>query len=49
VDVAVERLVRLGATKSRTVDEPIERFVVMQVPEGNETCRQSSGAGSPGQ
>jgi hypothetical protein len=40
VDAAVERLVRLGATRIRTVEEPRERFVVMQDPEGNEFCLQ---------
>jgi hypothetical protein len=40
VDVAVERLVGLGATVVRTVEEPMERFVVMQDIEGNELCLQ---------
>jgi len=38
VDAALERLVRLGATVVRTVEEPMEHFVVMQDPEGNEFC-----------
>jgi hypothetical protein len=37
---AVDRLVDLGATKVRAVDEEGEHFVVMQDPEGNEFCLQ---------
>lgn len=40
VDAAIERLVRLGATEVRAVDEMMEHFVVMQDPEGNEFCIQ---------
>jgi catechol 2,3-dioxygenase-like lactoylglutathione lyase family enzyme len=40
VDAAVERLVGLGATTVRTVEEQMERWVVMQDPEGNEFCVQ---------
>ena len=40
VDDAVERLIGLGATKLRTVEEPHAHFVVMQDPEGNEFCLQ---------
>jgi Glyoxalase-like domain len=37
---AVDRLVDLGATKIREVNDESEHFVVMQDPEGNEFCLQ---------
>jgi hypothetical protein len=37
---AVDRLVDLGATKVRTVDENGEHWVLLQDPEGNEFCVQ---------
>jgi hypothetical protein len=40
VDAAVERLIGLGASKQRDYDEPGQRWVVMQDPEGNEFCLQ---------
>jgi catechol 2,3-dioxygenase-like lactoylglutathione lyase family enzyme len=36
----VERVVALGATEVRTVDEPTGYHVVMRDPEGNEVCLQ---------
>jgi hypothetical protein len=38
VDVAVDRLVGLGATKLRAFDDPDQYWVVMRDPEGNEFC-----------
>jgi hypothetical protein len=38
VDVEVERLVGLGATKMHSVTDGDGYFVVMQDPEGNEFC-----------
>lgn len=40
VDAAVERAIKLGATKVRLVEERGERHYVMQDPEGNEFCLQ---------
>ena len=40
VDAAVVRLIGMGATQVRLVEELHERFVVMQDPEGNEFCLQ---------
>ena len=38
VDAEVERLLGIGATRQRTVEEPGGYWVVMQDPEGNELC-----------
>jgi Glyoxalase-like domain len=38
VDAEVRRLVGLGATHVRTVDDDSDYFAVMQDPEGNEFC-----------
>jgi len=38
VDAEVERLLGIGATRLRTVEEPGGYWVVMQDPEGNELC-----------
>jgi len=38
VDAEVSRLVALGATHLRTVDDETDYFAVMQDPEGNEFC-----------
>jgi hypothetical protein len=40
VEAEVERLVRAGATRLRTLDEEVadRYFVVLQDPEGNEFC-----------
>ncbi len=40
VDREVDRVLALGATKERVVDEPGEYCVVMLDPEGNEFCVQ---------
>lgn len=40
VDAHVEKLVAIGATVVRDVEERGERWVVMQDPEGNEFCLQ---------
>ena len=40
VDAEVERLMEVGATKLRPVEERGEYWVVMQDPEGNEFCVQ---------
>src|SRR5262245_8760979 len=40
LDAAVERVIGLGATKLRLVEERGERHYVMQDPEGNEFCLQ---------
>jgi catechol 2,3-dioxygenase-like lactoylglutathione lyase family enzyme len=40
VDAAVERVIGLGSTKVRLVEERGERHYVMQDPEGNEFCLQ---------
>jgi hypothetical protein len=40
VEAASERLVGLGATKLREVEERGEYWIVMQDPEGNEFCLQ---------
>ena len=37
-DAEVERLLGIGATRQRTVEEPGGYWVVMQDPEGNELC-----------
>jgi hypothetical protein len=43
IDTEAERLARLGATRIDTIEEsygpfPVERWIVMQDPEGNEFC-----------
>ena len=40
VDAEVERLVEIGATKLRAVEQHSEYWVVMQDPEDNEFCLQ---------
>ena len=37
-DAQVDRLVALGATRVRRVDEPDDTYVVLRDPEGNEFC-----------
>ncbi len=34
----MDRLVALGATRVRQVDDPDDTYVVLRDPEGNESC-----------